>query len=961
MMDDSPSSQRLEIRTLGGLTILWNGSQLRGFASRKAEALLVYLSYTKKPHHREFLAEFLWDNRPPHRAAGNLRVILSSLRRELGEWLIISRETASINPDAEIWVDSVHFMESLKAALQPSGSVRPGRAASIEEAIHLYQGDFLSGFNIRGAEGFEHWKLMEQERLRLRMETALAAIVDFHLSRGDYPSGIIYARKNTQFNPLSEAAYEQLMRLFYYSGQRHEAIVEFQVLKKTLQEELEIKSSPETIKLYDEIRAGTLKIPTEIPTPFPTIMPRHNLPTPTASFIGREREIREIIQLIKNPDIRLLTLTGPGGVGKTRLAIQSAQLLLDAYPEGITFVDLAPVSDPRLVVSRIAMGYGIKEIPGGNLLDEIKAAINHHNSLLLLDNFEQIIEAAPVVTELLSASPNLDILVTSREALRIYGEQEFPLQPLTLPDMESQQTVPDLIDFESIALFVQRAQASRPDFQLTDENGYDIAEICVRLDGLPLAIELAAARTKIYSPQYLLSLLNNALATLVGGPQNSSSRHQTLRAAIEWSYNLLDEDEKKVFARLAVFVGGRSLQAIGKVCQQDLNKDVFAVVESLYNKSLLDQKTDPLGEPRFVLLETLHQYALERLVESGEEEAICRKHALYFLDLVECLVPELWGSKQYEFATRLHIEYDNLRAALDWSLRGAKENVEIGLKLVSAIDDFWYYEWPISDGRIWIEAARSKLENAPPDLQAQVFNRAGMMAFATGDYTRGIEWNKAALEIGRQIGDKSSMGRALLWLSAHTTTDPKDYQKGILYCEEAVRIFFEIGDRNGLAWGYNQLGELTRLVGDFHRAQDAYLEALIISRESGNRRREGIALMNLIYTAEHQGDFQQAESYALEGLQILRDLKLKYHCAIALAMLAGPLAAQGKAAKAAKVLGASEALFESLAVSLQPADQVEINRYIYMIREQLGEEKFQSLREEGRGLPYEEALDFALD
>jgi predicted ATPase/DNA-binding SARP family transcriptional activator len=959
-MSNSPQSHRLEIRTLGGLSILRNGIPLTNLASRKTEALLVYLAYTNKSHNREILADFLWDDRPPDRAAGNLRVVLSSLRKELGNWVIIDRGTAAINNEAEVWVDSKDFSKIIDEHLQPDGSIQFEDSSFIDKAIRLYQGEFLSGFNIREGRGFENWLLLERENLHIHMEKALAAMVEFYLVEGDHQAGIDYARQYTQFDPLSEVAHEQLMRLLYYSGQRHEAIAKFQVLKETLQEELGVEPSPETTKVYDEIRAGTLPPPIDLPRPTHTAPSRHNLPSQTAPFIGREKEISEIIQLLKGSDVRLLTLTGPGGVGKTRLAIQTAQKLVDAYPDGITFIDLAPISDSKLVENRIAQGFGIKEMAGGNLLDEIKAALSQKNALILLDNFEQILEAASVVSELLAASPDLDIMITSREALRIYGEQEFPLQPLTVPDLKNQPAVSILNDYESIALFVQRARALNPGFQLTTENGRDVAEICVRLDGLPLAIELAAARIKMFTPQYLLSLLNNALETLIGGPRDLSSRHQTLKAAIEWSYNLLNEDEKKVFARLAVFVGGRTIGAVEAVCGQDLDSDSFAIIESLYDKSLLYQKTDPLGEPRFFMLETLHQYARERLEMSGEEEIIRRKHALYFLDLVERTVPKLSRGTQLKWATRLHQEYDNLRNALDWSLRGAGENAEIGLRLVSALDDFWYYEWPVSDGKVWMGKAITKLDIAPLSLQAQVLNRAGMMAFATGDYAHGTAWNRAALEIGRQIGDKSITGWALFWLSAHATTDPKEYQNGISLCKEAVRIFLDIDNRNGLAWGYNQLGELTRLVEDFSSAREAYLESLAISRQSGNLRREGISLMNLVYVAQHQGDFAQAEIYALEGLAILRDLKLKYHSAIALSMLAGPLAAQGKAAKAAKVLGASEALFESLAVSLQPADRVEINRYIYMIREQLDAKSYQSLWEEGRRLSYEEALEFAL-
>ena len=367
----------------------------------------------------------------------------------------------------------------------------------------------------------------------------------------------------------------------------------------------------------------------------------NNLPEPSTPFIGRERELAEITSMLKASDYRLLTLTGPGGVGKTRLALQIAARMREDYPDGIYLVDLAPVSDPNLVSSRIIQILGIKETLICTPLEDIKEQLRSQKCLLVLDNFEQVISAAVLVSELISSLPNLHVLVTSREALRIYGEREYPVPPLILPDPTFNKTYSELSSNESITFFTQRATASNPGFRLNEDNIEKVAEICIRLDGLPLAIELAAARIKFFSPKYLLNLLNDSLTTLTLGPRDISSRHQTLRAALDWSYKLLTEEEKILFSRLSIFQGGRTLEAVEVVCGQGLSGNVLNVIESLYNKNLITQKEGANGEPRFIFLETVHQYARECLHQSGEEEELHLRHAEYFTEFVEQAAPKL--------------------------------------------------------------------------------------------------------------------------------------------------------------------------------------------------------------------------------------------------------------------------------------------------------------------------------
>ncbi|KPK09736.1 MAG: hypothetical protein AMJ56_10015 [Anaerolineae bacterium SG8_19] len=682
-----------------------------------------------------------------------------------------------------------------------------------------------------------------------------------------------------------------------------------------------------------------------------------SLPDRPTPFIGRERELGEVVALFKEPNCRLVTLTGPGGVGKTRLALHVARTLSGHYQDGIFFVDLAPIFTPDLVAGRIARALGLKEGPARTPVDSIKDHLRDRHCLVLLDNFEQIVTAAPVVSELIAAVPGLDILVTSREILHLYGEQEYPVSPLAIPDRT--KPTAELSEYESVALFVRHAQLSNPNFRLTEKNAQDVAEICIRLDGLPLAIELAAARSKAIPPNYLLSLLDNSLDALSGGPRDLEARHQTLQAAIGWSYDLLDMAEKQLFSRLAVFQGGRSLDALQEVCQPGLGMSTLIGVESLLNKSLLHRGDGPDGVPRFFFLDTIHQFARERLAESGEVEAIQRRHAVFFAELAEQAEPELRGPDQENWSARLRAEYDNLRAALSWAIGGG--DPELGLRLAGALSEFWYYEGPISEGEKWIRLALARLESEQisPGIQAKVLNGAGMLAFATGDHARGKRWNQQALNIAREAGEMVSWAWALFWLSAHATTQPETYGDGITLIEKAQNLFRETDDQAGLAWSYNQLGELNRLVGDLERARVAYESSLAICRETGNRRREAIALLNLGYVAQRQGDYQQAERCCLAGLALLHKLKLEYHSAIALSMLAGPLASQGRVVQAATILGASEGIFERMAATLQPADRVEIDNYIAQVRQMMEAEAFDTAWQTGREMSFEQALAYA--
>ena len=685
---------------------------------------------------------------------------------------------------------------------------------------------------------------------------------------------------------------------------------------------------------------------------------RHNLPAQVTSFVGRKEEIGEVRRLLET--VRLLTLTGPGGVGKTRLATQVAAELADedAFEHGIFFVDLAPVSQPERVGDAIVEAIGIMAVAGQRIPKVLEKYLGGKKLLLLLDNFEHLLDAAPIVGDLLSVAPDLRVLATSREALRLYGEQEYPVLPLRLPDLSDPTSPSVLMDHEAVTLFIQRVRAVKPDFSLTDEDVPSVAEICVRLDGLPLAIELAAAQVKFFSPQALLSHLESRFNALKDGPRGLPERQRTLRGAIHWSYELLDNAEKTLFTRLSVFQSGRTIEAVEAVCCQDLHIDVLDGLTSLLNKNLLRLEEGDDCEPRFTMLETIHEFGRERLEESDEAEDMLRRHAEYFTALAERAEPHTrGGADQMRWLRRLEAEHDNLRAMYRWSMDHGE--VQLGLRLVGALGHFWWRQGHFAEGQQWTEKALEVIEGAPTAVRASVFDAAGKVFFYLDDPASSKRVLGEALALYRELGARRDIGWTLIHLSMPSVGLRDEYEQAVATCEEGLDLLREADDKSGIAQALTNLGELARLHGDFPRAKEAYEECLNVAREIGDKLREGIVLINLGLTAQQGGDAERAQALLQQSLTLALEIEHLVLKVDTLAYLAGPANALGHLERAARLIGAAEGLYNIHGFSFQGGDMPEFERGKANVREQLDEATFKAFWAEGQAMSLEQAIAYA--
>lgn len=940
---------RFEVR-VGSRTIREDGWRLRKAAS------LVKLLALAPGHrlHREQILDLLWPDLRPQAAANNFHQTLHVARRTLepeaatSRYLRLHDERLGLCPNDPLWTD----VEALEAAADEARRARS--PTSYRAALDLYAGDLLPG------DRYEDWtegRRQEIQRTHLSLLLEQAAL---HEERGDHGPAIEALQKVVASEPTHEEAHAGLMRSYAASGQRSSALRQYERLQEVLGREFGTEPSPASRRLQEELLAGhapfygaqtTSSRAAEAPD-----AGTHNLPGSLTSFVGRERERAEIRALLGKA--RLLTLTGPGGGGKTRLALQVTGDLAESYPDGAWLVELAPLAEGSLVPQAVAAALGVREQPGRPLGDTLADTLREKESLLVLDNCEHLVDAAAHLAEsLLRACPRLRILATSRETLGVPGETAWSVPPLSGPQQGQDHTVEDLEGYESVWLFVDRARYHNPAFLLTPHNARAVAEICRRLDGIPLAIELAAARVGL-SVDELAARLDDSLRLLNAGGRTAPPRQRTLRGTLDWSHELLPAPERALFRRLSVFVGGWVLEAAEAVASGGGidEEDVLDLVSRLVDKSLVVAQATGEGWVRCRMLEPIRQYARGKLEESGESDAVRRRHAGWCLAFVERADAGLQGTDQASWAERLERERPNAQAALAWSLEAEPETA---LRLAASLGHFWYRYGPVVEGRRWLEAALAKTEGLETPARARTLRLAGVLSEESGLYGRAEKLHEEGLALHRRLGDRKGVAYSLTSLGALAYA-LGDLERAVALTEESLEIKRELGDERGLMSSRNNLGEMLQTSGDLAGAQALFEENLRIERTSGEEWGAAISLLNLGTLAIDQGEPLRAETLLLEALRVWVRLGDEDAVAECLGSLAGAAGMRGECARAARLLGAAEAARERFGTPIRPVERDRYERFAALSRRGLSTEAWRAAWAAGRAMSLEEAAEYAL-
>jgi predicted ATPase/DNA-binding CsgD family transcriptional regulator len=721
---------------------------------------------------------------------------------------------------------------------------------------------------------------------------------------------------------------------------------------------------------------------------------KHNLPAPRSSLIGREREIIEIKRTLAMT--RLLTLTGAGGCGKTRLALEVARDLVGAYPDGMCLVELAPLSEGELVPKALAEAAGTQEQPGRQITEVLVQSMRSKEQLLIVDNCEHLIEATALLVDvLLDTCPRLRILATSRESLDVAGELNWPVPSLSVPDRQH-STVEEMESYESVRLFVERARHRNPAFSLTPENAHAVARVCERLDGIPLAIELAAARVGL-SVEQIAARLDDSLRLLSAGSRTASPRQKTLRGTLDWSYTLLSAHEQMLFGRLSIFAGGWTVEAAEVVgAEGDTEQgDALDLLSRLVDKSLVVAEATGDGGVRYRMLEPIRQYAQEKLEERGVGEEVRRRHASLFLALTEDAEPKLQGPEDVEWLERLEVEHDNMRAALSWALEQGED--EVALRLAGALGWFWELHGHYSEGRMWLEEALAQDDRASMAAKVKALDRLSVLeqdldreealareglklreqagleasmaamflhtlgwnAMIRGDYARMKEVFKDSLGLSRDADDKWGIADALLGLgTAINYLD--DRERGKELYQEGIGLARELGYASGLARFLLSLGYTLLLEDDYERGAALNEEAVAVFREHGYKGTFELALDNLGWAALLQGDYDRARTSYQESLTLCKELGDKWTASESLDGMACIAAAEGEAERAARLFGAAEALGEEVDSQHMPEEDAWREPYLAAARSRLDEAAWDRAWAEGRAMPMEQAIKYAL-
>jgi non-specific serine/threonine protein kinase len=977
-------------------------------ARKQVRALLYRLAAALQPVAREQLYFLLWPDIADAAARRHLTVLLNQLRQALPSADVVHTQGDAIFLDpAQIQADTVEFTDAMALA------TRRGELEPVARAVDLYTGPFLDGFSLPASAEFDAWITQERQVWERRYLDALATLVDGYAARGAYSSAIVYAQRALAVDDLAEDIHRWLITLYAMTGDRTAALRQFERCVVTLERELGVSPLPETRAVYEAVREGQTPLrrpssdgalraeplPIQTAPPEPVQTRSHpSLPAASAPLIGREREVATICALLTDPVVRLLTLTGPGGSGKTRLALQAAWDVAHQFADGAAFVALAPLRDPALVLQAIGHACGLNQTTPSALTDYLAGK----QLLLVLDNCEHLLAAGPQIAMLLAAAPGLRVLATSRAALNLHGEHTFLVAPLPLPDLARLLPPAALAGVPSVALLLARTQALNPRFRLTADNAADVAAICVRLDGLPLAIELAAARLKLLAPRDLLRRLDRRLTLLTHGARDLPERQQTLRATIDWSYRLLDLDEQVWFERSSIFVGGWTLAAVEALDERlrwrssppaqdsDGRSTLLDVLAALVDKSLVQAHSADDGEMRFSMLETIREFAAERLQERGAADTVAQAHADYYRTLI---AP--WDMNAPEWLTNVERELDNLRASLRWYLDHV-DGTEPAMQLGTKLGRFWYWRDWLTEGRWWLEQIVARSEGIRSEARASVLvstalfatvqgdmpraielhetnlrlcqelqlrrqrasslNALGTMYARQGDFPRAIAYLEEGLEVARQAGNLDTLTSALYMLAGTFVEEGRDIARALTLYEECLAVAREHRLLIVESMTMAALGVAHALTGSLARAAELLPEALRIQREMNATMAIGWTLQYLGMLAYQQADPLRAAQYFVESLDALPQGGTQFGVPLSLEGIAGVVGMRQQPAQAARLLGAAEALREAIDYPRPPIEQAVYDRILSAVRAQLSEAALHQAWQAGRELTMAQAI-----
>lgn len=933
-----------DFRILGTLEVNQDGDPVNLGSPRQRALLARLLISPSQMITTDRLVDDLWGDDPPETAMHAIHVYVSGLRQVLGpdRGRLERRGSGylvTVRPDE---LDAARFERLAaegRAARARHDSEKAG--ALLREALALWRGPALADF---AYEAFAHDEAVRLEELRLAvLEERIWA--DLDLAR--HNELVEELQDLVAQHPFRETIWEQLMLALYGSKRQADALRAYQTARTRLAEELGIEPGPALRRMEERI---LVQDPTlDSLSGAPQVIRPSKMPLQRTSFIGRKRELAQGRKLLEAS--RLLTLTGAPGSGKTRLALRLATDHQTSFPHGSFFVPLAAVSSPRLVGNVVARTIGIRDVPGETALESAGAFLHSRSVLLVLDNFEHIIEAATQVGDLLDAAPDLKIIVTSRSSLGISGEQEFPVPPLRTPSLDDFPDLETLSTIDAVALFVTRARAAIPDFQLDDANASVVAEITARLDGLPLAIELAAAQIKFMTPHQLLSELEQVLTLLTGGPTDTVERHRTMRNAIAWSYELLDPEEQTLFRRLGVFRGGFTLEAAAEVVDVP-GLDIFGGVSSLLSKSLLFRPVD-VGRARFAMLQMIRDFALEQLELATEVEDVTSRHGAYYLRLAQEIEPLLTRSADGTAIERLSAEVDNLREALDNGLGTVDPGP--GLRLASRIWRFWQSIDQLTEGRDWLERLLAR-GNASAEDRARGLTALAGSAYWQADYDTALAGYGDALDLYRAVGDRWNEADTLFSMSV-TANWKRDLDTADRLAASSLAIFEELGSREGVGKGLMAQWGALWFRGEYAAARDLAEESYAIFRECGNHMLAHTQLVGLAGLSFHLGNRKEALRIVADGVNEAVELR-NVHTAVWMLDLVAAFAAPSAPEEAVRLAGAVDSLRREAGGGLLP-ESVDVTDARTTASEVLSPRRLEKAWLEGREMGLEQAVEQA--